>query len=99
MERVGDILKRYIDSIKYLNENNQLNIFTGWEAIVGRKFFNHSKVVDIVNNTLIIEIDHPGWMQLFKMKEQEILNKIQKQYPETEVENIKIIVKFNRENS
>ena len=59
-------------------KNNQ--IFQVWKKIVtsikndGQKIYEHSNIVDLKNNVLLIEADHSGWIQMLQLNSHYILN-------------------------
>ena len=59
-------------------KNNQ--IFQVWKKIVtsikndGQKIYEHSNVVDLKNNVLLVEADHSGWIQMLQLNSHYILN-------------------------
>jgi hypothetical protein len=96
MERAGEILNELLKKILTEEKGNQgmmyYRFFSGWERIVGRKLFGHTKIADIKNHSLLVEVDHSGWMQILRLNERHILKKIKKYYPELEIHSIKIVV-------
>ena len=69
------------------------NIYLVWESILhsikssvipncGEKLLEHSKIIDIKDNILVIEVDHPGWIQLFETYKKYILRGIEIKIPE-----------------
>ncbi len=90
MRQVGDILKNYF-SDKELKRGNQYHrLFNSWEDIVGSQLAAHTGIQDITNGSLLIEVDHPGWMQRMQMKERLLLKRIQERFPELEISSISL---------
>lgn len=54
----------------------------------GQKMLDHSRIIDIENEIMIIEIDHPGWMQLFETYRSYILKGIQLRIPELNIKTL-----------
>ena len=79
-----------------LEKNNKL--YNSWKKIVtsiknydsdsniGQNLFEHSNVVEIKNNILLIETDHPGWIQMFQLKKKYILNGLNMYVPELKID-------------
>ncbi|MBN1697193.1 MAG: DUF721 domain-containing protein [Spirochaetales bacterium] len=99
MERAGDILKKYLGGILSKEKKEEgkrySRFFSEWEKIIGEKLYGHTVIVDIVHHSLLLEVDHPGWLQLLRLKENSILKKIRKYYPELNIYSIKIRVTGN----
>jgi predicted nucleic acid-binding Zn ribbon protein len=90
MEKAGDILKQLLDSKQRQNAAHYSSLFKGWESMVGAPICQHSWVKDIVNNILLVEVDHPGWMQMLFFKKRQILNSLKKAYPDLAISDISI---------
>ena len=56
--------------------------------IDGSQLADHSRIIDLKNNILIIETDHPGRIQLFQMYKNYIQNGINKNLPDLQIKNI-----------
>jgi uncharacterized Fe-S cluster-containing protein len=48
----------------------------------GENLFYHSKIIERKNGVLLIEVDHPGWIQLFQLSQKYILRGFKKFAPE-----------------
>ena len=81
-----------------LEKNNKL--YSAWKKIItsiknydsdsklGQNLYEHSSVVEIKNNILLIETDHPGWIQMFQMRKKYILNGLKMYIPELKIESL-----------
>ena len=92
MEKIGDFLKKLLDKNEVTLNNNYNSFFKSWDKIAGEPLSAYSKVIDISRNQLIVQVDHPGWMQMFQFKERKILKEIQKNYPELKIKALKFIL-------
>ena len=88
MEKAGDILKQFLDKQSLKAAKDYSSFFRSWESIVGEDTAAHSRILDVRKKTLIIEVDHPAWMQMIQMRFKEILNKVQKTFPELSIEKM-----------
>jgi len=66
--------------------------------IDGSQLADHSRIIDLKNNILIIETDHPGRIQLFQMYKNYIQNGINRKLPELTIKNIVFKLKKNEMN-
>ncbi|RKX74059.1 MAG: hypothetical protein DRP87_17715 [Spirochaetes bacterium] len=89
MEKAGDILKRFFQKSNIDFSSNFYSFFRSWSHIAGEDLSAHSDVVDINNNTVIVEVDHPGWMQMLQMNQKSLLREIKKMYPELHIKEIR----------
>ena len=48
----------------------------------------HSQIHELERGILLVEADHPGWVQVLQTKQAELLSAIQKRYPELEIRGI-----------
>ena len=49
---------------------------------------DHSRIRDFDRGVLLIEAEHPGWIQLLQTKQDRILQMYQKKYPELEIQGV-----------
>ena len=89
-KKASEILNTFFT--EFCSDKTQSQFLQEWEHIVGEKIAAHSKIIDIENNILIIEVDHPGWSQQVKLKKRQILSAVAKAYPELQLQNILIRV-------
>lgn len=57
------------------------NFFGAWGKAAGERFAAHSKPVDVRNGILLVEADHPGWIQLLQLEQHAILKRLQRSFP------------------
>ncbi len=76
-------------------KNGYSSVFKSWGKIAGEDMISHSCVKDLNNGILVVEADHPGWIQLLQMRKKKILKNIKQHYPELDI----IDVRFNLKNS
>ena len=91
MKKAGDLVQKILanltDSSKYLG------IFREWKQIAGQDVAAHAVIRDIEQGYLLIDVDHPGWMQRLQLKEKAIMKKIRLNYPELDIKGIKLYLK------
>jgi len=68
------------------------SLFGGWQQIVGDSLAEHSQVHELRQQNLIVDVDHPGWMQHLLLKKAAILSRLRRQYPQLAIRDIKIRV-------
>ena len=49
---------------------------------------DHSWIKDLKNGQIIVEADHPGWIQILQTKKAEIIKTAKRKYPELGINNI-----------
>jgi len=48
----------------------------------------HSQIRELEKGILLVEADHPGWIQILQTKQKELLKAIQHRYPELDIRGI-----------
>jgi hypothetical protein len=62
--------------------------FGSWERAAGERLSAHSRPVDVRNGIVIVEADHPGWVQLLQLDQKRILDTIKRSFPELDITGI-----------
>jgi len=62
--------------------------FGSWERAAGERLSAHSRPVDVRNGIVIVEADHPGWVQLLQLEQKRILDAIKRSFPELGISGI-----------
>ena len=88
MKRAGNLLSAFFERNNIQDTQGYVDFFQSWQQIVGVDLAAHSDAVDIRNHALVVEVDHPGWMQKLHMQRERILETLQKRYPNLEIRNI-----------
>jgi hypothetical protein len=89
LERAGDILKELLKRRALSPAKAYMAFFRQWDDLVEDPLAAHIKPVDIKGHNLLLEADHPGWLQLLQFKENGLLKKIQVRYPELSIRAIR----------
>jgi len=48
----------------------------------------HSRIRELERGMLLVEADHPGWIQILKTKQVELLSAVQRRYPDLGIRSI-----------
>ncbi len=59
-----------------------------WKRAAGEREGAHSRVSDVKNGVLFVEVEHTGWIQLLKFKEDSILKHLARRFPELQLRGI-----------
>ncbi len=79
---VSSLLSSFLNEDKLRHGEHFAEFFDAWPSLVGTRFASHSHVVDIDKGLLIVEAEHPGWIQLLQMRQSKILEDAVRRYPE-----------------
>jgi hypothetical protein len=102
VKRVGDILSSgdFLSSLfngqidpKALEKGRiSAELFTTWERIVAEAKIlaagDHSRIRELEHGILVIEAEHPGWVQLLQTKQAQLLRLVQRKFPELGIQGI-----------
>ena len=91
MKSAKDLIAKLFDKQTGVLAERYSSLFSGWKQIAGIDIAAHSAVKELENGTLVVEVDHPGWVQMIRLKERGILLSIQKRYPELDIRMIKLL--------
>jgi hypothetical protein len=79
---VSSLLAAFFDEEKLSRGGRYAEFFGSWKAIAGERLAAHSRISDIDKGLLIVEAEHPGWIQLLQIRQTEILSAVTQRYPE-----------------
>jgi len=68
------------------------SLFGGWQEIAGPSLAEHCRAYEVRHHSLLVEADHPGWMQLLLMQKKAILARVRQRFPQLELQDIKVRV-------
>jgi hypothetical protein len=98
LKKAADILAKVLDDKNRKLAQTYSSIFGSWEQIVGQSLAEHSRIYEITNKSLFIEVDHPGWMQLLFMRKSQILRVVNRKFSPLDVNDIRIKVNLSYSN-
>ena len=90
MDKAADILKEFLSFYNFAGGEKYAALFSSWRKMAGDDIASHSRVVDLRKGALIVEVDHPGWMQTLQMKREEILKKLAANYPDLHIRMLQL---------
>ncbi len=91
MKKASEILARLLEK----GPPNALpfpSLFGGWEEIAGPSLAEHCRAYEVRHHSLLVEADHPGWMQLLLIQKKAILSRIRQRFPQLGLRDIKVRV-------
>lgn len=94
---VSSLLRAFFDDETAKKGGRYAEFFSSWKGIAGDRLAAHSKVADIDHHNLIVEAEHPGWIQLLQLRQSEILAAVSRRFPELELRGI--IFRLSRDGS
>ncbi len=98
-QTASEILNRIFSNIDRDQLEQSNSVVRGWESIIskiydyGPKLAAHSRVIDLKNENLLIEVDHSGWIQILQLNKKFILKGLHDLYPELKIRNLSFKLK------
>jgi hypothetical protein len=92
MKRAGEYLGAIIDAKLYSKAKAYSGFFTSWDQITYgcglAAAGGHSRVRELEKGILVVEADHPGWVQILQTKAPQIIGAVRRRFPELDVRGI-----------
>jgi hypothetical protein len=94
MKRAGEYLAAIIDVDLFKKAKTYSGFFSSWAQICQNCGIaaagGHTRIRDLQKGILVVEADHPGWVQILQTKAQWILNQTRRRFPELEIRGISL---------
>lgn len=91
MKKADEIIRAFIPMLNTDEAKTYVSLFSSWSKVLGEHLTDiaaHSEPVDLKSGSLIVYVDHPGWMQKLDFQKKTILRRLQKAYPDLGIERI-----------
>ena len=99
MEKAGDIFRTLLDR-RLVEKGQQYAAFFGsWEQIAGEHLAAHSEIKDIRNGVVVVEADHPGWIQLLQLRQHTLLDALRRRFPDLGIRSLRLQLHRTEERS
>jgi len=89
MDKADKIISSLFD--KKGNSESQLysDLFKKWKNILqDERLADHCRLEDISGHTVRVSFDHPGWIQVFKMNQMQIMRRLNRNYPGLNISSV-----------
>lgn len=93
VKTVGDILKDVISSFEEPVQESVLTLRSAWPKLVGDQIAKHSEPGFIKDFALYVFVNHPGWLPELERMKRPLLMKIQSQYPNMRIRQLRFSLK------
>ena len=88
VRKASELITRIIKPHDQEESREWSKFYTAWTEIAGDSCSSHSSPIDIRNGIVIIEADHPGWLQRMQFNQNNLLPSIQKRFPVLNIRGI-----------
>jgi predicted nucleic acid-binding Zn ribbon protein len=98
MKKIGDILNAFFDekTLEKAKEYGKLFSPSSWETLTKKcglaAAVSHSRIVSLEHAIVLVEADHPGWIQLLQTRQNELLNGIRELLPGMDIHGISFML-------
>jgi hypothetical protein len=86
MKKAGELLSFFFDEKTLDKAQGYSELFAFWASAVKVHRIpaaaDHSRIVEFERHVLLIEADHPGWIQLLQTKQRELLRTFRGRFPD-----------------
>ena len=92
MYRAGNLLKEVLARAGFDPDAPEARIYRVWDDILGHDLAGHARLRDIDRGRLLVEVDHPAWMQLVQMRQRQILRRVGRRFPALGISRMHLLV-------
>jgi predicted nucleic acid-binding Zn ribbon protein len=86
VQRIGGLLEAFIDKEVLQKAGTYSQLFSSWERVSTKcglpAAAAHSRIAALERGILLVEADHPGWIQLLQTKQRELLDEFSRLLPD-----------------
>lgn len=102
----SDMITHVFSNIERKDLENSNRVISSWSLILksikaqnpetGQNLAAHSRVVDLKNGVLLVEADHPGWIELLHLYTKYILTGLNRAVPELTIDTLSFRLKGSK---
>ena len=90
---VGEVLKKALEKWELGPTLRRYEVAGAWEAIAGPSIAAKSRATGVQGDGLLVEVDHPAWVQELNLLKGRLLQKIAKEFPKSGIKDIRFVLK------
>jgi hypothetical protein len=92
VKRAGELLSIFFNKNMAEKAQGYSDLFSCWAVITEKTGIPvaaaHSRIVELERAVLLVEADHPGWIQMLQTKQAHLLNAVIRRFPDLEIRGI-----------
>ncbi len=92
-ESIRNVLQRTIQRAGISQNLKRYELIEDWEKLVGPKIAEKSWPLKYLGGILIVEVEHPAWIQELNLLRTNLLEKIKSDYPKSKINNIRFVLR------
>jgi hypothetical protein len=96
MKRAGEVLSTIFDERLMKKAQGYSRLFDFWAEAARQNGIaaaaDHSRIRELDRGILLVEADHPGWIQILQTKERQILAAFHRAFPDQDIFGISLML-------
>jgi hypothetical protein len=88
VKKAGDLVSFFLDEPTLKKAQGYRDLFSSWRSIAGDSIAAHSRIMELERSILMVEADHPGWIQILQTEQSAILKAVSKRFPDLAIRGI-----------
>ena len=96
-KRVGDLLPRVLKGLGLEGKFEEGRLRAEWETVVGEAIADRSRPLRVRGKTLLVEVQNSTWMNEIQFHRNEIVRKVNREFPKLKIDEIRLQLERERE--
>lgn len=97
VKRASDLVSALVSPQAARTGEGWLGFFSAWAEVAGERAAAHSRISDVDKGIVVVEADHPGWIQTLQFSQARILAELKRRFPRLELRGIAFRTAFGGE--
>jgi predicted nucleic acid-binding Zn ribbon protein len=97
VKKLGDLVRAYMAERGWSRGNPYDPLFREWARVAGAQVATHARLVDVRAGILLVEVDHPGWLQMLQLRQAALLEAARRLVPGVRIDGMKVRLGSGRE--
>ena len=89
MRKLGDVLRDFLKERGWPAEDPYAPLFRGWAEIAGPELGSRSRIVEVEDGVILVEVDHPGWLPMLLLRKRSLLEAARRAVPGGRIEDLR----------
>ena len=85
---IKELLSDYFKGSDFYEINETINLNKAWNKMVGETISKNTEIVKIKNGKITIKTSNPIWRNELTFQKEDLLNRLKKEEPESNIEEI-----------
>lgn len=90
---LAEVLKTALDKWKLTPILKRHEVMAAWDSLAGPQLAQRARPLKIQGSQMVLEVDHPAWIQELNYLKPRLLEKIAQSYPESRIKSLRFVLK------